>query len=131
MHTEMAAEASRGKQLATVTNGIVALHRKFYGKGPVKAKTFAVNDTVLTVLHGGFTTVEETLIADGKGTEVEAVRRSFQGTMRVRFTAVVEAALGRKVVGYMSQVSTEPMAAVELFMLEPSDPSHEPPQHEE
>ena len=37
------------------------------------------------MLHGGFTTAEQTLMADGKADEVEALRRSFQRTMRERF----------------------------------------------
>jgi uncharacterized protein YbcI len=37
---------------------MVSLHRRFYGKGPTEAKTYAINDTVICILEGGFTTVE-------------------------------------------------------------------------
>jgi uncharacterized protein YbcI len=98
---------------------MVKLHRRFYGKGPTEAKTYAVDDTILCMLKGGFTTVERTLMADGKTAEVETIRRSFQSTMRDRFIDVIESTLGRKVIGYMSQINTDPDVAIELFLLEP------------
>jgi uncharacterized protein YbcI len=125
MSEQPSVSPSRGTQLAEITRGLVHLHREYYGKGPTKAKTYAVNDTILCMLHGGFTTVEQTLMADGKWREVEDTRRSFQRTMRKRFIAVVEAALGRRVIGYMSQVNADPEVAVELFLLAPAgEPIH-------
>jgi uncharacterized protein YbcI len=112
----------RGEALARISRGIVHLHRRYYGKGPTKAKTYAMNDTVVCMLSGGFTAVEETLIADGKTEDVENIRRSFQKTMRDQFTEVVRQATGRAVIAYMSQVHSTPDMAVELFVLEPADP---------
>ncbi len=110
----------RGEVLAEISRGIVQLHRRYYGKGPTKAKTYAVNDTIICLLNGGFTTVEETLIADGKADEVENIRRSFQKTMQGQFTGLVERATGRRVIAYMSQVHSSPDLAIELFVLESS-----------
>ena len=111
----------RGEALAAISRGIVRLHHEYYGKGPTKAKTYAMNDTVVCMLKGGFTTAEQTLINDGKADDVEALRRSFQKTMTGPFTGVVEDATGRKVIAYMSQVHSSPNMAVELFVLEPAD----------
>jgi uncharacterized protein YbcI len=108
-----------GVELAEVTKGMVSLHRRFYGKGPTKAKTFAVDDTVICVLEGGFTTVERTLIEEHDVEAVLQVRRSFQRAMEDEFTAVVENALGRKVIAYLSQIHADPDMAMELFVLEP------------
>ncbi len=88
-------------------------------QGPTEAKTYAINDTILCILKGGFTTVEKTLVADGKVDEVERIRRSFQKTMKGRFVEVIESMLERKVIGYMSQINADPDVAIELFMLEP------------
>lgn len=110
-----------GVELAEVTKGMVSLHRRFYGKGPTRAKTYAVNDTVICVLEGGFTTVERTLIDEHDVEAVLQVRRSFQAAMETNFTEVVEKALGRKVIAYMSQIHANPDLAVELFVLEPAD----------
>lgn len=108
-----------GVELAEVTQGMVSLHRRFYGKGPTKAKTYAVNDTVICLLEGGFTTVERTLIDEHDVEAVLQVRRSFQTAMERQFTEVVENAMGRTVVAYMSQIHADPDLAVELFVLEP------------
>ena len=120
MSDQPSVSPSSGVQLAEITNGLVHLHREYYGKGPTKAKTYAVDDTILCMLHGGFSTVEQTLMADGKMREVEATRRSFQRTMRARFVAVVETAVERRVIGYMSQVNADPDVALELFLLAPA-----------
>jgi uncharacterized protein YbcI len=125
MSEQPSASPSRGVRLAEVTTGLVRLHREYYGRGPTKAKTYGVDDTILCILHGGFTTVERTLMADGKMREVEDTRRSFQRTMGERFIGVVESALDRRVIGYMSQVNADPEVAVELFMLAPAgEPIH-------
>jgi uncharacterized protein YbcI len=102
-----------------ISRELVSLHKQFYGRGPVRAKTFLVNDTVLCVLEGGFTVVERTLIEVGRAAAVHDMRTSFQAAMRDQFTAVVETALGRRVRAYMSQVHTDPDVAVEVFLLEP------------
>lgn len=74
---------------------------------------------MLCILEGGFTVVERTLIDIGRGEAVRDLRREFQAAMREQFIGVVEERLHRTVVGYMSQVHTDPNVAVELFMLEP------------
>jgi uncharacterized protein YbcI len=115
------AGGSRGEVLASISTGLVRLHSRYYGKGPTKAKTYHVNDTVICILRGGFTTVERTLIDEGNVEAVYQIRRSFQQAMESQFTAVVESAVGRKVIAYMSQVHQEPDLAVEIFVLEPAE----------
>ena len=106
--------------LATITRDLVRLHHDYYGKGPTKARSYMVNDTLISILEGGFTTVEATLIAEGKSDAVHSMRRSFQMAMEERFRSVVEKGTGRKVVAYMSQIHTDPDLAVELFVLDPA-----------
>ena len=105
--------------LAAISSGLVHLHVQFYGKGPTRAKTHMVDDTIICMLEGGFTIVERTLIDDGKAHDVERIRRSFERTMERQFTGLIEAETGRAVVAYMSQVHADPDLAVELFVLEP------------
>jgi uncharacterized protein YbcI len=115
----MGTDLAEAEALADVTRELVSLHREYYGKGPTKARSYRVDDTVISILQGGFTTVEETLIAEGRSAPVHEIRRSFQTAMEDRFRAVVETATGRKVIAYMSQIHTDPDLAVELFMLAP------------
>jgi len=105
--------------LARISTELVQLHSRFYGKGPTKAKTHMVDDAVLCVLRGGFTTIERTLIESGDRDPVLRMRRSFQQAMEDEFRRVVEDATGRTVIAYMSTVHVNPDLAAELFILEP------------
>jgi len=75
-----------GEGLAAITSALVSLHKEFYGKGPVKAKSFLVKDTVICILEGGFTIVERTLIDAGDATAVHDIRRRFQAVMKAQFS---------------------------------------------
>lgn len=112
--------------LAQISTGLVQLHSRYYGKGPTKAKTHLVDDTVVAVLRGGFTTVERTLLETGRVESVYQMRRTFQQVMEDEFRRVVEEASGRHVIAYMSSINVEPELAVEIFVLEPLDeePAH-------
>ena len=109
--------------LARISTELVQLHSRYYGKGPTKAKTHLVDDTVLSLLRGGFTTAERTLIGTGQQGSVLQMRRSFQEVMEDEFRNVVEEATGRRVIAYMSMVHAAPELAAELFILEPLDES--------
>jgi uncharacterized protein YbcI len=109
--------------LAQISVGLVQLHSRFYGKGPTKAKTHMVNDTVICILRGGFTTVERTLLDTGEIESVFQMRRSFQTAMEDEFSRIVEEATQRKVIAYMSSIHVDPDLAVEFFVLEPLEES--------
>jgi uncharacterized protein YbcI len=113
--------AARGEILTAVSDGIVALFKEFYGKGPTRAKTYYEDDLVVCLLRGGFTRVEETLRDAGRGHEVILQRMAFQDVMRDRFEAVIRQATGRRVIGFMSGNQQDPDMLCEIFVLAPSD----------
>jgi hypothetical protein len=47
------------------------------------------------------------------------MRNAFQDTMRQDFSTAVEEAVGRKVIGFLSQVHVDPDLSIETFILEP------------
>jgi uncharacterized protein YbcI len=124
----MDSDRSLGEVLAAITDGLVALHTRSYGKGPTSAKTYYMGDAVVTFLWEGFTKVEETLIATGRGETVALLRRSLQTAMQEEFTAVVEEATGRRVIAYLSQVNVDPNMAADIFLLEPQAPDAGSPE---
>jgi uncharacterized protein YbcI len=119
--------SARGETLAQISTGLVQLHSRYYGKGPTKAKTHMVNGTVVSILRGGFTTVERTLIDTGEIDSVYRMRRSFQQAMENEFRQVVEEATGRNVIAYMSSINVDPDLAVEIFVLEPAEDTEPAP----
>ena len=42
-----------GRLLAEITNRIVAFMREHYGRGPIKAKTYVLDDLIVCVLSTG------------------------------------------------------------------------------
>ena len=111
----------RGEVLTEISNGMVALLKEYYGVGPTQAKTYFQDDLVVCVLRGGFTRVEETLLAGARGQAVIEQRMVFQEVMRDRFEAVVQHATGRRVIGFMSGNQQEPDMICEVFVLSGSD----------
>jgi uncharacterized protein YbcI len=109
----------QGEQLAAVTNGIVQLFHEYYGRGPDKAKSYLLDDRIVVcVLENTMTTVEQTLFQHDHGDMVRQVRLTFQGAMAAEFKGVVEAAMGRRVASYHSQLTMDPDMGFEFFVLE-------------
>ena len=121
--SRIASEAKRqhGEELTAISDGLVALLKEFYGRGPTQAKSYYQDDLVVCVLRGGYTQVEQTLLDGGRGSAVIEQRMEFQELMRDRFEGVVEEATGRKVIGFMSGNQQEPDLMCEVFVLDPSD----------
>ncbi len=112
---------NHGEVLTAVSDGLVALLKEFYGRGPTQAKSYYQDDLVVCVLRGGFTRVEQTLLDGGRGAAVIEQRMEFQELMRDRFISVIEQATRRRVIGFMSGNQQSPDMMCEVFMLAPTD----------
>ena len=112
---------ARGDVLTAISDGIVALLKEYYGRGPNRAKSYYEDDLVVCLLRGGFTRVEQTLLEGGRGASVIQQRMDFQDVMRDRFTEVIERATGRRVIGFMSGNEQSPDIMCEVFILAPTD----------
>lgn len=110
-----------GAARTEISDGMVALLKEFYGMGPTQTKTYYHDDLVVCLMRGGFTRVEQTLLEGGRTSAVIQQRMEFQEVMRHRFTAVIEKATGRRVVGFMSGNQQEPDMIAEVFVLTPTD----------
>jgi uncharacterized protein YbcI len=108
-----------GGKRAAISNALVGLKKEFYGKGPVAAKTYFNDDWVFTVLEGGLTRNEETLLQAGEEALVRQVRLRFQEAVTQTICGAVEEIVGRRVLTYHSQVLFDPMRCVEMFLLAP------------
>jgi uncharacterized protein YbcI len=104
--------------VADVSREIVRIYSRFYGRGPTKAKTIFHGEVVVTVLEEIFTKAEEVLVNAGHFDRVRAQRQAFQDEMEPLFCEAVERVTGRKVRAFLSQVTSEGVAA-EVFVLVP------------
>lgn len=103
---------------AAISNAMVGLKKRFFGKGPQKAQTFIHGRFVFAVLEGGLARSEETLLEAGKDDEVRRNRLLFQETMTKPVTEAVGDITNREVVAYHSQIVFRPDITVEFFVLD-------------
>ena len=108
-----------GRLLAEITNRIVAFMREHYGRGPIKAKTYVLDNLVVCVLaEVGFTAIERTMMGGGVPERVLEIRRDFQRMMKVRYSEMIEELTGRKVLAFLSQAHVEPDLTIEMFLMD-------------
>jgi uncharacterized protein YbcI len=107
-----------GPLLAEITNRIVAFMREHYGRGPIKAKTYVLDNLIVCVLSDGFTAIEKTMVEGGEPERVLEMRRDFQRMMKVRYSEMIEQQTGRKVLAFLSQTHVDPDLTIEMFLLD-------------
>jgi len=101
-----------------ISNAMVSLKKEFYGKGPVKAKTYLNDNYVFCAMEGGLTRNEETLLAVGDDDVVRQYRLHFQAAVTESATGAIEKITGQKVIGYHSQIVFRPTRVFEIFVLD-------------
>ena len=109
-----------GRALAEIANGLVGLHRRYYGRGATKAQAYQVNDDLILVeLTDPYLTVERTLLDRGQADAVRQTRLTFQQTMFAEFVLVIQTICGRRVTSYLTESIASPERILEIFYLEP------------
>ncbi len=108
--------------LDAVTEAIVELHIRFYGRAPARAHSRMMGGEVLAVLMGDvYTEVEKTMIEVQREAEVKEIRTAFQQATERRFISLVERLSGRRVQRFISTHHVGPDLELELFILDPED----------
>jgi uncharacterized protein YbcI len=108
-----------GRLLAAISTGIVGILHDHYGRGPMKAKTYVLDDIIVVVMRGsGFTPLEQTIMDSGEPDRVIAMREEFQRVMAARYTRMIEDLTGRKVLAFLSQAHVEPDITMEVFFVD-------------
>jgi uncharacterized protein YbcI len=108
-----------GALLTAISNQIVGLLREHYGRGPMRAKTYVLDDLVVCVLRNGFTAIEKTMVDSGNPGRVVEMRHEFQMMMGAAFKSTIEKLTGSKVVAFLSQAHIEPDVTLEVFIVDP------------
>jgi uncharacterized protein YbcI len=108
-----------GRLLSAISNSIVALLREHYGRGPMKAKTYALDDIIVVVMReSGYSAIERTMIDSGEPEGVVAMREGFQRLMAQRYKDTIERLTDRSVVAFLSQAHVEPDITMEIFFVD-------------
>ncbi len=110
---------SGGRLLAAISTAFVAILRDHYGRGPMKAKTYALDDLIVVVMRGsGFTPLEQTIMDSGEPDRVIAMREDFQRVMADRYKETIRRLTGRNVVAFLSQAHVDPDITLEVFFVD-------------
>jgi len=111
-------QLSGGELLAAISTKVVKLLREHYGRGPMKAKTYVLDDLIVCVLRDGHTTIEQTMMESGEEQQVLDMRRNFQRMMAADYKGIIEELTGRKVVAFLSQTHVDPDITLEVFFVD-------------
>jgi uncharacterized protein YbcI len=110
-----------------ISNAMVRLYKEAFGRGPTKARAqFAGPDTLVVILESSLTVAERNLVALGEHQRLREARLFFQYALEDQFRGIVEEALGRRTVAFVSGLDSARDVAMEVFTLEPAgngDPS--------
>jgi uncharacterized protein YbcI len=112
---------NRGELLVALSNRIVAIYKELYGKGPVKVRSWYLDDVVLCVLRGGLTRSEQTFVEIGHGDRVVLQRDSFHEVAEPVFIQAVEELTGRSVETVLNATQGEHDVSTLVFLLEPPE----------
>ena len=107
-----------GRLLAEITNRIVGMMREHYGRGPIKAKTYVLDNLIVCVLSDGFTAIERTMMEGGEPDRVLDMRRDFQRLMKGRYSEMIQELTGRKMLAFLSQAHVQPDLTIEMFLMD-------------
>lgn len=115
------ARQARRAPLLEISNGVVGLHKRYYGKGPESCRAIYQGDVVVVVLRGTFTPLESTLVESGRAETVLEQRRALQEVVEDEMKLLVRTTVGRPVEAYLSANHVDPDAQVDVFLLERMD----------
>jgi len=104
---------------AAISNHMVRLFARYFGRGPTKARTTLNTNIAVVTMAETMTRAEHNLVLAGEPEAVRTIRATLQRTMRAEAVAAIEEILGRTVVAYMSDIDTGANVAAVVFMLEP------------
>jgi uncharacterized protein YbcI len=108
-----------GQLLAAISTNVVGLLREHYGRGPMKAKTYVLDDIIVVVMRGsGFTALEQTMMDSGRPQRIIELREDFQRMMAVRYSDLIQELTGRNVVAFLSQAHVDPDITMEVFFID-------------
>ncbi|MGH2886803.1 MAG: Na-translocating system protein MpsC family protein [Solirubrobacteraceae bacterium] len=114
------ASVSDRSPMLEISNAMVRLYKDAFGRGPTKARAqFAGQDTLVVMLESSLTVAERNLVAMGEHQRLREARLFFQYALEDQFRAIVEQALGRRTVAFVSGIDTARDVAMEVFTLEP------------
>jgi uncharacterized protein YbcI len=112
-------EAATTAPLLEISNAMVRLYKDAFGRGPTKARAMLAGmDVVLVLLEDALNVAERTLLALGEVDRLRESRLVVQQALEDPARTVVERALGRQTLAYITGFDPRRGVAINVFTLE-------------
>jgi uncharacterized protein YbcI len=105
--------------LADICKSVIHIHKRSWGKGPVKARAHLSQDVLTVTLAGALTRAEETLRDRGHTEQVIRLRHAMQQSSERDLRIAVESILHRSVHSFMSASDPTNDVQAEILVLQP------------
>jgi uncharacterized protein YbcI len=110
---------SKKKLEAEISSAFIKFQRELLGRGPQEAKTYIVQDMVITRFKGVLTTEEKHLVNDDTGRRlVKKMRQVLREMYSNEFENIVENLTHCKVLSSHSDISTKMGERIEVFIVD-------------
>lgn len=113
------ASGSRSPMLE-ISNAMVRLYKEAFGRGPTKARAILAGpDTLVVTLENSLTAAERYLVVLGQHERLRTTRLFVLESLEQEFRSIVEEALARRTLAFVSGIDPSRDVATEVFTLEP------------
>lgn len=110
---------SKKKLEAEISSAFIKFQRELLGRGPQEAKTYIVQDMVITRFKGVLTTEEKHLVNHDTGRRlVKKMRQVLREMYSSEFEKIVEDLTNCKVLSSHSDISTKMGERIEVFVVD-------------
>lgn len=110
---------SKKKLEAEISSAFIKFQRELLGRGPQEAKTYILEDMVITRFKGVLTTEEKHLVTHDNGRRlVKKMRQVLREMYSNEFEKIVENLTGTKVLSSHSDISTRMGERIEVFIID-------------
>ena len=104
-----------------IAREVLKVHENSYGTGAESVEVYIHEDLIVVLLDEvGLSAGEKTMIMGGPPDIATNMRSAFQEEIGPIVSAIIERATGRRVSGFLSSTSLEPLFSVEIFRLAPA-----------
>ena len=104
-----------------ISNAMVRLHKRAFGRGPTKASAqFAGANILIVLLADTLTIAERNLLALGEDGRLREQRLFLEHTLKDEMRSVVERILNRRTIAFVPGIDPHHDVAAVIFTLEPN-----------
>ena len=120
----MGDDVATGPLLAEISRAVVQHAKATMGKGPERVRSYFLDDMLVIVSKGGFTTAEQTMVDVGQQDSVREFRRRLEHELAPQLQQLIAELTGREVLASESTVSFGPDRVIAIYVFDSTLAEH-------